>query len=479
MINFIRYFYRYSSLIYSLHDYINSYNTHQKHDMILLDKLIGKISHCGSVAIKFCQWVIPKLEVMHLEKEDLKNGSKPLWLKKLENFYENCENHNIEYTLDEYKKTFKRNLTDDYEILDIIGSGSIGQVYLLKDKPLTKHTKSQKYVMKILHPNVRHEIYYFRIYFNLVKKISFVKNILNNQFPFDINGFIDSFEEQSNFINESNHLLKFQEYYKDNKNIIIPRLITSSPKIMIMSYEEGVTFDDLDCDKYNKYKIALLLTSFIRNNQEVINMIHGDLHKGNWKVRVENNNYKLVVYDFGFSWSVPTSKQFGNALITEVFEDSDENNLDIDKLADLFQFLIIDGYKYKTIIIDFLNENIDNLRPWAMDPHRIFNITVSLCINNNMKIDPLLIQSIIIAIQCEKIFSEYDMLSTDEHLITSKEVYRKKYLDWLSYYKTNDIFHDFSKLIIDKLNQRQPEVNSIFDCCEMPVSIKALALKNP
>ena len=86
-----------------------------------------------------------------------------------------------------------------------------------------------------------------------------------------------------------------------------------------------------------------------------------------------------------------------------------------------------------------------------MDPHRIFNMTVSLCINNNMKIDPLLIQSIIIAIQCEKIFSEYDMLSTDEHLITSKEVYRKKYLDWLSYYKTNDIFHDFSKLIIDKL----------------------------
>lgn len=69
------------------------------------------------------------------------------------------------------------------------------------------------------------------------------------------------------------------------------------------------------------------------------------------------------------------------------------------------------------------------------------------------------------------------MLSTDEHIITSKEVYRKKYLDWLSYYKSNDIFHDYSKLIIEKLNKEQPEINSIFDINEMPDSIKNLALK--
>ena len=41
-----------------------------------------------------------------------------------------------------------------------------------------------------------------------------------------------------------------------------------------MSYEEGVSFDELKCDKYNKYKIALLLTSFVRNNQQITNMIH-------------------------------------------------------------------------------------------------------------------------------------------------------------------------------------------------------------
>lgn len=476
MINLIRYFYRYSSLLYTVRTYIYSYEGNNSHDIILLDMIIDKIKTCGSVAIKFCQWITPKLEVMYLEQEDIQNNSKPLWLKKLENFYENCDNHDFEYTLNAYQASFKRNLLQDYEILDIIGSGSIGQVYLLQEKTLTEYTNPQKYVMKILHPNVKNEIYYFRIYYNLINKIPFIKQILDNKFPFDINGFINSFEEQSDFINESNHLLAFQEYYKNNDMVIIPSLIKCSSDIMIMSYEEGVSFDELECDKYNKYKIALLLTSFVRNNQQIINMIHGDLHKGNWKVREENNNYKLVVYDFGFSWRVPDSKKFGNTMIADVFEDSDSEDIDTTKMTEIFKFLIVNA-KEETIK-EYLTDNINHIRPWNLDPHRIFNLTVKMCVQGNMKIDPVLIQSIILVIQCQKIFSEYHMLSTDEHTITSEEVYRKKYLDWLSFYKTNDIFHDYSKLIIDKLNKKQTEINNIFDCCEMPESIKNLALKN-
>jgi len=35
---------------------------------------------------------------------------------------------------------------------------------------------------------------------------------LDKEFPFDINSFIDSFDEQSNFIHESNNLLRFQVF---------------------------------------------------------------------------------------------------------------------------------------------------------------------------------------------------------------------------------------------------------------------------
>ena len=243
---------------------------------------------------------------------------------------------------------------------------------------------------------------------------------------------------------------------------------------MIMSYEEGISFDDLTCDNYSKYKIALLLTSFTRNNQEIINFNHGDLHKGNWKVRED----KLVIYDFGFSWKVPSEKLYGNELIIKVFEDSSDEEIDVQKLVEVFMFLVINGNNHQSIIERYINDNLNLIKPWNLDAHRVLKIATKMCANENLKLDPILIQALIIIIQCEKIFSEFNMLSTDKYSISSREVYRKKYFDWLSFYKTNDIFHGFSELIIDKLNEKQPEINSIFDCSEMPESIKILALKN-
>ena len=69
-----------------------------------------------------------------VEENDLftKDREKPLWLTKFESFYENCEVHDIEYTKEIYKESFHSELDKDYEIIDVIASGSIGQVYKLK-----------------------------------------------------------------------------------------------------------------------------------------------------------------------------------------------------------------------------------------------------------------------------------------------------------------------------------------------------------
>lgn len=487
MINFITYFYRYSRLIYSIYNYINSYQENNSHNILLLEGVIGNIKSCGSVAIKFCQWVTPKLEIMHLEENDILDGNKPLWLKKLEDFYENCENHDLKYTLKTYERDFNESLNDNYEILDTIGSGSIGQVYLLKDKPLTKYSNRQKYVMKILHPNVHNDIYYFRIYFNLIRHIPFIKNLLDKEFPFDINSFIDSFDEQSNFVYESNNLLTFREHYKNNDFIIIPRLVNCSRNIMIMSYEEGVAYEDLKCVSYQKYKIAILLASFIRNNQQICNFYHGDLHKGNWKIRLcDDNKHKLVLYDFGFCWKVKDKiKQKHIDQTVNIFEDSDNNddNLDYHMMTNVLCYLLKydteDKDKYYDIVYQYLRDNTNLIRPWALNPSRIFKITVKLCNQNGFKIDPLLIQSVIILIQCQKIFQEFRFISDDKDKdISSVEVYREKYMDWLSFYKTNDIFHEFSKLITNKLNNIQTDVQNIFDTGDLPDSLKTLALKH-
>ena len=69
------------------------------------------------------------------------------------------------------------------------------------------------------------------------------------------------------------------------------------------------------------------------------------------------------------------------------------------------------------------------------------------------------------------------MTSSDKDEINSYEVYRSKYLDWITFYKTHGIFLEFTDFITDMLNERQTEINTIFDCIDMPDSIKNLALK--
>ena len=54
------------------------------------------------------------------------------------------------------QKLLTQNIDEKYEIKNIIGSGSIGQTYLLEDIK----TK-EKNVMKILHPNVKNQIDFF------------------------------------------------------------------------------------------------------------------------------------------------------------------------------------------------------------------------------------------------------------------------------------------------------------------------------
>ena len=483
MIKFCSYFYHYLRLIYSVNQYIILYRVNNSHNIVLLDNIIERVKTCGSVAIKFCQWITPKLEIIYLEEEDIITDEKPLWLSKLEDLYENCNDHSSEYTFDHYREVFKRDFNESYELLDSIGSGSIGQVYLIQDKPLTKHTVKQKYVMKIQHPNVKYEINFFRNFYMIMKLVPSINKLLRETFPFDINNFIDQFNEQSDFVNESNHLLQFKEHYKDNDYIVIPELIKTSPSIMIMSYEEGQTFEKIEADKYQKYKIALLLGSFTRNNQHILNYHHGDLHKGNWKVRNFKGQHQLIIYDFGFCWRVPSHKISGIDDASEIFENSDKNhdNIDINQMTDIFTCLLKYDLEEEVVVKGnvkrYLETHIDDIKPWNINPSRIFKMTVDLCISEKLLIDPMLIQSLILLIQCEKIFSEFRMTSSDKDEINSYEVYRSKYLDWITFYKTHGIFLEFTDFITDMLNERQTEINTIFDCIDMPDSIKKLALK--
>ena len=185
----------------------------------------------------------------------------------------------------------------EYDIIDTIGSGSIGQVYKIKCKK-----SGEKYVMKVKHSNIESQIKLVRNIFKYIYNIKIFNKLFYKYFPFNLIDFLDDFYKQSDFINESNNILYFYHKYQDNPYIIIPKLIKTSENIIIMEYIDGICLDDLDINEYNKSKIIILLYLFIRNNLLVLNNNHGDLHKYNWKVSNDklNNIYKIIIYDFGY-----------------------------------------------------------------------------------------------------------------------------------------------------------------------------------
>ena len=318
--------YSYTKLLYNLRYYVNS----KSEDYLLVRNIVENVKGCGAIAIKLSQWSLPRLEL---------TGSN-IWLKTCEELYDDCNWHSLNYTKKIYKETFNKDLDEDYLIEEQIGSGSIGQVYKIKNK------KTKNYdILKVRHPNIENELWLFKFIYKILNM--FINDKLRYHFPFDIESFISDFEKQMNFINEANNIMYFNREYKDNKYVIIPDIKLVSEKILIMSYEESEKIDNNLLSSYSKYKLLNLLYLFIRNNEIILNYNHGDLHKGNWGVK----GNKVVIYDFGYCYSADDNECLIVKLISKTF---DSENIRIicstEKFRKITKFLIkgdIDKFKKK------------------------------------------------------------------------------------------------------------------------------------
>ena len=156
-------------------------------------------------------------------------------------------------------------------------------------------------------------------------------------------------------IHDANNCLRFYEFYKTDEFIVIPRLIKVSKNIFIMSYEAGQRFDDIHASEYIRYKSILLLNIFLKNNQTITNFNHGDIHKGNWKIKIKDNNPYLVVYDFGFCWTVCGKDIEMIEFIDDTFIKVDNDNQYIDDFVKIGFFLLSEKCP-KEIIFDEMNK---------------------------------------------------------------------------------------------------------------------------
>ena len=126
---------------------------------IVFDIILNTIKKSGPIIIKFIQWTLPKIEsIYNIDKLSKENE----WFYKLEELYEDCDFHSIQYTKNTYQQVFNEDFDKEYKSIEEVASGSIGQVYKITDK------NDSIFAMKILHPNVSSEIQFYKTLFTII-----------------------------------------------------------------------------------------------------------------------------------------------------------------------------------------------------------------------------------------------------------------------------------------------------------------------
>lgn len=421
----------------------------QSRSDVILKVIKKNIDDSGCVAIKFMQWILPKIEVIYsIDKKEKGNE----WFYEFEEFYENCKTHSLKMTEDIYQKEFNHSIYDDFIIDELVASGSIGQVYKVHNK------KNEYFALKVIHPNMIHQINFLYFIVRMLYFIPFIRDYINYYLPISLLDFIVDFKLQTNLINEGNNCLRFQKEYENNSCIIIPEVYKVSRNILIMSYEEGTKFDDSDSTDYIKSQVQLLLKLFIKHNQHFFFM-HGDLHKGNWKLR---ENGKIVIYDFGYCWKVPDFLHQSLQKIDKAFMDVDDDKKIVESFTEAIY--LFSGRKVDRELIrkeiHILSRDLS-----CQDTTFLFKLLINCLRKNNIVLDSYVIQSLILHNQMESNLIRYNITieGTEKPGYISYTYYRKQIHDIICFCETRDIFPEYRKLIEKEYEEEDIVLNELFE----------------
>ena len=421
--------------------------------------IIKNIKESGCVTIKLVQWLLPKVETIYDIKKDNPNHK---WFYDLEEVYENCDYHDINYTKEIYKKDFNRDVDKDYEIIDEIASGSIGQVYKLKSK-----TEDRYFAMKVLHPDVNSNLYIIEYLLYFMYNTPYIREFCRYYFPIDVSDFIKDFRIQTDMINEGNNILHFIDVYKDQEVYIVPKVYKFSKNILLMSYEEGVTFDNVESSEYLKYKIIVLNKIFVKNNQYTHRLMHGDLHKGNWKIRIcENDNIKIVIYDYGFCWRMPDYLSQEDLLfidrsmitpIEDIYNYSKALNLLTNKVSTIDS--ILDSVN---IVSDKMVDEFTKKEDLYDDPLFLVNLILEDSRKNNFLIDSFIFQSIIIHNQLCKNLAKYGINIKNG----KSDYFQSQIFNIINICNTYNTCKDYANIIKREYESLNIKKNKLFECTD-------------
>lgn len=392
MIFFIKNFYNtiYNNYTFIYVLYFLCYNDLNKLSNEKLIEFKKYIIKSGPICIKFIQWYLSN----NLINQNINDIFCDLFNK--------CPEHSINITESIFKKDFNENLNSILNInnLEIIGSGSIGQVY--KGELLN----GDKIALKVKHPNSDSILKSQKISINIIlffQKIHYFRKIFN--LHFNLKDFIHDLYLQINFKNEVYNCLKLKKNFKDNPLVIIPKIHFYSENVIIYSYEDGEDINTLS--EYKQRKLGLSFYTMLYKMVTNDNFIHGDLHKENWKVRRDSNKLKIVLYDFGLCHYLISTKVNKNIWISfeenkfeELFDNIEHlvnkehyeclNETDIKELKSMI---------YKTSLKSFSLLNIlNNIKYFFKKKNlflnkNLFNILITMILLQNLFIKTRLVNS--------------------------------------------------------------------------------------
>ena len=233
--------------------------------------------------------------------------------------------------------------------------------------------------------------------------------------------------------------------------VIIPKVYYYSNDIIISEFVDGVEMDSLS--PYKKQKVGLNFYCFILNSIITTDFLHGDLHKKNWKVKIDDKKYKLILYDFGICFS--TYHINNNIKIWEAFEE-----YKIEGIIESFKYMIKNSNKLTDKEIDELQirDKIEDIHEEAFSAVKIIYIVIDLLRKKNLVLNKIFFNVLVAMILLQKLFIDVEFVVVPRQ---SKEDKQRKNIDKLSdilaYCKSVNSYQDIYEYIQNKLQRLKGE----------------------
>lgn len=250
-----------------------------------IKEIVENINNSNLVWQKFAQ--------MLSYHEDIIGAELATELQKL--LYD-CPAHEHTYSAKIIKREFENDF--DTEQMELIGSGTIAQVYKIWDKTLNKFV-----VIKIKHPTADNDVLEALESYDKIRNSYFMPTKFKNLCDFFFKGLkqqIDMKRELKNCETIRELFNKGNDKGTDKKNnlYIFPKMLRYSRNCVVMTYEPStpITLENrhhISNEQLYKTCVSMVYFWFLCVKH---GFLHADLHYGNFGIR----DRKMVVYDFGF-----------------------------------------------------------------------------------------------------------------------------------------------------------------------------------